>query len=142
MKTGPTFLSELMEGVRRRGDLWSSAQDIGAEPAAVTSAWLQSNDPFAMLLLLAAIHPHHNEPVCDALVSSMCFFAPMRQEQEKQARSRPGMNYNGPDRFRFLHLAQRIRNALSGMTPAARVEIEPRLTAAIRAVVSNPFVLP
>lgn len=128
-----------MERVRLRGGPWSSVQDIGAPADAVTTAWMESGDPFAMLLLLAALHPGHDEPVCDALVASMSFFAPMREEQRQQARSRPGMNYNGPDRFRFLHLAQRIRSALSAMDPTERIEIEVKLGTAIRTVVGNPY---
>lgn len=128
-----------MERVRLRGRRWSAVQDLDAAPDAVANAWIESKDPFAMLLLLAALHPHHNEPVCEALVASMSFFAPMRDEQEKQARSRPGMNTNGPDRFRFLHLAQRIRDALSAMAPTERIEVEVKLSTAIRTVVGNPY---
>ncbi len=135
------FLSELMEAVVRRGDSWSSEQDISAGRAAVTSAWAESEDPFSMLLLLAAIHPYHNEPLCDALVASMSFFPPMQLEREKQAQSRPGMNYNGPDRFRFLHVAQRLRASLREMKAPDRSEVEPKLSAAIRTVVNAPFAL-
>ena len=133
-------LSELIEAVRLRGASWAAPQEIGAAPGEVMAGWATSRDPFAMLLLLAALHPEHNEPVCDALVASMSFFAPMKREQEKQARSRPGMNYNGPDRFRFLHLAQRLRNGLSANEPE-RAEMEPKLSAAIRTVVGDPYVV-
>lgn len=134
-------LSRLMEDLRQRGGPWSCAQDPGADRESLTAAWLASEDPFAMLLLLAAVHPQRNEPVCDALVASMSFFAPMRQEGEKLARCRPGMSYNGPDRFRFLHLAQRIRGALSEMKRVERSAVEPQLSAAIRTVVRDPHAL-
>lgn len=141
MSATRTTLSQLMEDVRQRGGPWSCAQDPGADRGIVTDAWLASEDPFAMLLLLAALHPQRNEPVCDALVESMSFFPPMRREGEKQALSRPGMNYNGPDRFRFLHLAQRIRHAASELKAAERSTVEPQLSAAIRAVVRDPYAL-
>lgn len=141
MPSGPTSLSELIERVRLREGSWSSVQDLDAEPAAVVSAWMDSDDPFAMLLLFAAIHPHHDEPVCDALVASMSFFEPMRRVQRTQAHARGGMNYNGPDPFRFLYLAQRMRGALSALSPAERLALESRLAASIRAVVPNPHAL-
>lgn len=131
-----------MEALRCRGGWWASPQDPGADRATVTAAWVASEDPFAMLLLLAALHPQKNEPVCDALVASMSFFAPMRDEAAKQARCRPGMNYNGPDRFRFRHLAMRIRQSLSELDAAERRSIEPKLSAAIRTVVRDPYALP
>ncbi len=141
MSATQSTLSALMEDVRRRGGPWSVPQDLGVDPLDVTAAWLASADPFAMLLLLAAIHPHHNEPVCEALVASMSFFRPMKREGEKQASSRGGMNYNGPDRFRFTHLAQRIRNGVSELSAADRSRVEPQLSAAIRAMVPDPHSL-
>lgn len=131
----------MMEALRQRGGPWSSAQDLGADRASVTAAWRASEDPFAMLLLLAAIHPHPNEPVCLALVAAMSFFSPMRREGETQAQSLAGMNYNGPDRARFLHLAQRIRGALSETPAAERSTVAQALSAAIRAVVGDPYAL-
>ena len=133
--------SEWMEAVRRRGDSWSREQDIGADRASVTAAWGMSNDPFAMLLLLAAIHPHHDEPVCAALVTSMAFFPPMHEEAEKQAVSHAGMNTSGPDRVRLLHLAQRIRGGLERLNAAERAPVEARLSDAMRVVVRSPHEL-
>jgi hypothetical protein len=139
--TPPPSLRDLMEGLRQRGGDWSTAQEPGADRATVTRAWLASDDAFAMLLLLAALHPDRNVPVCDALVANMSFFSPMREEGERQARCRPGMNYNGPSRFQFLHLAQRLRNALFEMDEPDRAAVEPRLSAALRVVVVDPYVV-
>ena len=136
---GPAFLSELMDRVRARATLWSSPQDLDAAPADVKSGWAASRDPFAMLLLLAALHPEHDERACEAVVMKMSFFEPMRLEHERQARSRLGMLYNGPDRFRFLHVAQRVRNALARVDAKERADLEPKLCAAIRTVVSDPY---
>ena len=134
-------LSELMERVRARGEPWSEPHDLRAERADVVAAWDASEDPFAMLLLLAALHPGRHERACEALVARMASFPPMRREAERQEKARPGMTYNGPDRFRFLHVAQRVRFGLSELSPEERRSTEARLADAIRVVVADPFSL-
>ena len=133
-------LSVLMDDLRRRGSgSWSSVQRPDAPPAVLAAAWASSDDPVAMLLLLAALHPHRDLAVCGALVTAMSFFPPMREEAEKQARSRAGMHYDGPARFRFLHLAQRMRTTLADLTGAERSAVAAPLCDAMRKVVDDPY---
>ncbi|MFP2963987.1 hypothetical protein ACLEPN_41330 [Myxococcus sp. 1LA] len=51
-------LRDLMEAVSGRHRNWASPQDLGFDRVMVAAAWLASDDPLAMLLLLAAVHPH------------------------------------------------------------------------------------
>jgi hypothetical protein len=136
---GPPSLSTIMERVRQQGRPWSSPQELGVDRTAVMAAWMASDDPFAMLLLLGAIYPDRHEPACEALVASMSFFSPMQREGEKQTLSRG--TYNGPNRFRFVHVAQRVRQGLAEVPEPERSRVALALSDAIRSVVSDPHAL-
>lgn len=131
----------MMEAVRARGGAWSSPQDVGATPEGVRAAWAASEDPFAMLLLLAALAPAHDEARCEALVAGMAWHPALARERERQGMARPGMTYNGPDRFRFLHLAQQVRGALRGEEEPARAATARAWCRTIRAVLPDPYVV-
>lgn len=140
-------LTEIVEQWRLAadGNLLNRAFLEDASDAArkrMTAAWAVSDDPFAMLLFLAVIHPPRNVPVCDALVRGMSFYPPMRRVAALQAKARPGMNYNGTSRFTFIYLAQRARQSLQETPPEERVAVAASLASAIREVVPDPYALP
>lgn len=108
------------------------------DSAFLSAAWVVSDDPFAMMLLLAALYPKRIEPRCEAMVAALSFWPPMTRLAEMQAVSRPGMNYNGPDNFMFVRLAQRVRGGLRELSQQERMLLSNRLAQAMRVVVSNP----
>tara|TARA_R110002096_G_scaffold408075_3_gene607058 strand:- start:36916 stop:37326 length:411 start_codon:yes stop_codon:yes gene_type:complete len=133
----------MMDKVRQRGGGWSARQEVDADPATVAEAWSKSEDPFSMLLLLAVFHPGVHEMVCNSLVARMSPLSPiMRREQEIQSRARRGMDYNGPCRFRFLHVAQRIRGAIDHVSEDKKSALALALSTTIREVVGAPYTLP
>jgi len=140
MSYAPGGLTELMDTLRRAGGSWDVPQVLELDAAALAAAWCASDDPVAMLFLLAALHPGHQVKACDALVACLSSWPPMAHLAEQQARARPGMNYNGPDLFRLLALAQRARGgrAREPLTP----EQARRLSDAIREVAPDPRSIP
>ncbi|NOJ92823.1 hypothetical protein HMI51_07740 [Corallococcus coralloides] len=134
-------LTDLMAEVSGRARDWASPQDLGVDPMTVVAAWLASDDPVAMLFLLAAVHPRREVEKCIELATEMSFFEPMRDEAHTMSRRLPGMNFNGRSPFYFIHLYQRLRAALQWMEDTQRSQLEPELAAAIRVVVPDPFTL-
>ncbi|MBN8232676.1 hypothetical protein JYK02_34680 [Corallococcus macrosporus] len=134
-------LTDLMAEVHRRAHEWASPQDLGVERPTVTAAWLTSDDPVAMLLLLAAVHPRREEAMCIELATRMSFFEPMRYEAHLMSRRRSGMNFNGRSPFYFIALYQRMRSALQPFDDTERSQLGPKLAEAIRGVVPDPFTL-
>ncbi|GMU06374.1 hypothetical protein [Corallococcus caeni] len=139
--TTPRTLTDLMEQMPGRNRDWSLPQDLGVDRVTVTAAWLASDDPPAMLLLLAALHPKREVEKCIELATGMSFFEPMRVEAHSMSRRLPGMNVNGRSPFYFIHLFQRLRVALQMTWDTERSRLEPELAAAIRVVVPDPFTL-
>ncbi|RKG89481.1 hypothetical protein D7W82_07220 [Corallococcus sp. CA049B] len=134
-------LTDLMAEVSGRARDWASPQDLGVDPMTVVAAWLASDDPVAMLFLLAAVHPRREVEMCIKLATEMSFFEPMRDEAHTMSRRLPGMNVNGRSPFYFIHLYQRLRAASQWMEDTQRSQLEPELAAAIRVVVPDPFTL-
>lgn len=134
-------LTDLMAQVSGRNRDWSLSQDLGVDRVTVTAAWLASDDPVAMLFLLAALHPKREVEKCIELATGMSFFEPMRAEAHSMSRRLPGMNFNGRSPFYFIHLYQMLRAALRVSDDAERSQLEPQLAAAIRVVVPDPFTL-
>ncbi|RKH55633.1 hypothetical protein [Corallococcus aberystwythensis] len=139
--TPPRTLTDMMAEVHSRARDWSLRQDLGFEPAAVGAAWMASDDPVAMLLLLAALHPKRDVEKCFELATAMSFFEPMRAHAHTMNGCRPGMNFNGTSLFYFIRLYTRLRSALQVFEGAERSELDSKLAAAIRAVVPDPFTL-
>ncbi len=134
-------LTDLMDQVSGRNPDWSLPQDLDADPATVAAAWLAGDDPLAMLLLLAALHPRREEEKCLELATELSFFEPMRVEARRMSRLRGGMHVDGRCPFYFSQLHQRLRAALRAIEGAERSRIEPELATAIRVVVHDPFTL-
>ncbi|WP_224371711.1 hypothetical protein [Hyalangium versicolor] len=135
-------LTDLMAEVSgRRIPGWGSPQDLGFDRATVTAAWLASDDPLAMLLLLAALYPRREEEKCVELVTEMSFFRPMWLEADSMSRRRSGMNFNGTTPFRFIRLYHLLQRDLQVIEDSERSRLEPKLGAAIRVVVPDPFTL-
>ncbi|NPD22095.1 hypothetical protein [Corallococcus exiguus] len=135
-------LTDLMNEVSGRSARdWSVPQDLGCDRMTVTAAWLASDDPVAMLFLLAAVHPRREVEKCIELATEMSFFEPMRDEAHTMSRRLPGMNFNGRSPFYFIHLYQMLHSALRWMEDTERSRLEPELAAAIRVVVPDPFTL-
>lgn len=135
-------LTDLMDEVSRRNRDWSLPQDLGFDRATVAAAWRASEDPLAMLLLLAALHPRRDEEKCLELATEMSFFEPMRVQAHTMSRlSGGGVNFNGPCPFYFIRLYMRLRTALPWIEDTERSRLEPELAVAIRAVVHDPFTL-
>ncbi|RKG71922.1 hypothetical protein D7W79_30070 [Corallococcus exercitus] len=132
-------LTDLMAEVSPRARDWSLPQDLGVDRVTVAAAWLASDDPPAMLLLLAALHPKRAEERCFELATQMSFFEPMRIEAHVMSRWRGGMLTNGRSPFYFLSLYQRLRNALQAFEDPERSQLGSKLAAAIRVVVPDPF---
>jgi hypothetical protein len=130
-----------MDEVSGRKRDWLSPQDLGFDRATVAAAWLASDDPPAMLFLLAVLHPRRHEETCVALATEMSFFEPMRVDAHSMSRRRRGMNFNGTSPFRFIRLYQLLRGALLVSEDTQRSQLEPELAAAIRVVVPDPFTL-
>ena len=135
-------LTDLMDEVSVRNRDWSSQQDLGIDRATVAAAWQESDDPRAMLLLLAALHPRRDKEKCLELATQMSFFEPMRVAAHTMSRLRDGgMVFNGQSPFYFIQLFRRLRTALQWVEDTERSRLEPRLAAAIRVVVHDPFTL-
>ncbi|MCP3138364.1 hypothetical protein [Pyxidicoccus xibeiensis] len=134
-------LTDLMDEVAGRNRDWSSPQDLGSDRATVSGAWLASDDPLAMLLLLAALHPRRAEEKCLELATALSFFEPMRVTAHTMSRNRGGMYVNGSLPFYFVRLYQRLRVAFRTVEDTRRSRLEPELAAAIRVVVHDPFTL-
>ncbi|NOK14347.1 hypothetical protein [Corallococcus exercitus] len=134
-------LTDLMAEVSGRAREWSSPQDLGCDRVPVTAAWLASDDPRAMMLLLAAVHPRRHEEKCIELATEMSFFETMRYEAHMMSRRRSGMNFNGRSPFYFIHLYQLLRSAWQVTEDTERSRLGPELAAAIRVVVPDPFTL-
>ena len=94
-----------------------------------------------MLLLVAVMHPHQNEPVCGALVARMSFSAAMARIAVMQRRIRDGTVYNGPSPFVLAYLAQGARRALREAAPSEQGSLSRDLSAAIREVLPDPYAL-
>ncbi|RKG68535.1 hypothetical protein D7V80_12355 [Corallococcus sp. CA054B] len=139
--TAQRTLTDLMAEVAGRARDWSLPQDLGSDRMTVTAAWLASDDPLAMLFLLAAVHPRREVEMCIKLATEMSFFEPMRNEAHSMSRRLPGMNFNGRSPFYFIALYQRLHSALRWMEGTQRSRLEPELAAAIRVVVPDPFTL-
>ncbi|WP_224249067.1 hypothetical protein [Hyalangium gracile] len=134
-------LTDLMDEVHGRAREWASPQELGVDRDTVRAAWLASDDPLAMLLLLAALHPRRHEEKCIELATGMSFFRPMLLEADSMSRRRSGMNFNGASPFRFIKLWQLLRAAWRVIDDTERSRLEPQLAAAIRVVVPDPFTL-
>lgn len=134
-------LTDLMDEVSGRNRDGSSPQDLGFDRATVAAAWRASDDPLAMLLLLAALHPRREEEKCLELATELSFFEPMRVEARTMSRRRGGMHVDGRCPFYFSQLYQRLRAALRAIEDTERSRLEPELAAAIRVVVPDPFTL-
>ncbi|WP_375758709.1 hypothetical protein [Corallococcus exercitus] len=139
--TTPRTLTDLMDEVSGRARDWSLPQDLGFDRMTGAAAWLASDDPLAMLFLLAAVHPRREEAMCIELATKMSFFEPMRDEADTMSRRRSGMNFNGRSPFYFIHLYQRLRAAWQVTEDTQRSRLGPELAAAIRVVVPDPFTL-
>ncbi|MHA7629929.1 hypothetical protein [Corallococcus sp. M7] len=139
--TKPRTLTDLMAEVSGRAHEWSTPQDLGCDRVTVTDAWLASDDPVAMLFLLAAVHPRREVELCIKLATEMSFFEPMRDEAHTMSRRLPGMNFNGRSPFYFIALYQRLSAALRVTEDTKRSRLEPELAAAIRVVIPDPFTL-
>ncbi len=132
-------LTALLQRWREAADGDLGRRNALDDPRAIRPAWSESVDPFAMLLLLAILHPGAHESPTDALVAAMSFFPPMERVAGKQARARPGMNYNGPSMFHFSWLGLRVRQALAETD--ADAETRRRLSDAIRGVFPDPYAI-
>ncbi|RKH64857.1 hypothetical protein D7X55_11285 [Corallococcus sp. AB049A] len=139
--TTRSTLTDLMHEVSSRNGDWASPRDLGVDRVTVVAAWLSSDDPAAMLLLLAALHPKRQVETCVALATRMSFFEPMRVEAHSMSRRLPGMNFNGRSPFYFIHLYQLLRSALQVTEDTERPRLKSELAAAIRAVIPEPFTL-
>ncbi|MGE6761653.1 hypothetical protein ACQKGO_26820 [Corallococcus interemptor] len=139
--TTRSTLTGLMHEVSSRNGDWASPRDLGVARVTVTAAWLASDDPAAMLLLLAALHPKRQVETCIALATGMSFFEPMRVEAHSMSGRLPGMNFNGRSPFYFIHLYQLLRGALRTLDDTERSRLGFELAAAIRVVVPDPFTL-
>ncbi|WP_043321305.1 hypothetical protein [Corallococcus coralloides] len=134
-------LTDLMNEVAGRAHEWSSPQDLGCDRMTVMAAWLASDDPVAMLFLLAAVHPRREVEKCVELATAMSFFEPMRYQAHLMSRRLPGMNFNGRSLFYFISLYQRLRAALQAFEDTERSRLGLELATAIRVVVPDPFTL-
>jgi hypothetical protein len=135
-------LTDLMAEVSGRGRDGSLPQDLGLDRATVAAAWLASDDPLAMLLLLGKLHPQREEEKCFELATELSFFEPMRVQAHRMSGLRGGgHNYNGPSLFRFMRLFGLLSTTLRWMEATERSRLEPELVAAIRVVVHDPFTL-
>jgi hypothetical protein len=105
-------LTDLMDEVSGRNRDGSSPQDLGFDRVTVAAAWLASDNPLAMLLLLAALHSRREEEKCLALATELSFFEPMRVEARTMSRRRGGMHVDGRCPFYFIQLYQGLRAAL------------------------------
>jgi hypothetical protein len=139
-----TKLTELMAVVRARGAPWTEPQVIEADHDTLRAAWRVSNDPHAMVLLLAALYPARDQlrTRCTTLVETLSFYPPVARLAERQAGSQPGMNYNGPARSTFLALASHVAVPLAELPAADRAEFSRRLCVALREEIDDPFDLP
>ncbi|MBN9686410.1 MULTISPECIES: hypothetical protein [unclassified Corallococcus] len=135
----PRTLTDLMAEVAGRAHEWSTPQDLGCDRVTVAAAWLASDDPVAMLFLLAAVHPRREVEMCIKLATEMSFFEPMRDEAHTMSRRLPGMNFNGRSPFYFMALYQRLSAALQWIEDTERAQLEHKLATAIRVVVPDPF---
>ncbi len=99
------------------------------------AAWVVSNDPFSMLVLLQAIHGGRDVVTCEALAESMAFAPPLAQVRELQAKRQPGMHSDGGSPHTFIYLAQRVRRYLQDTPSVDQPLLAVRLADAIRSVV-------
>ncbi len=124
--------STLTELVATEDGSFPRVRELVATREQLEDAWATSDDPFAMLLLLAWFHPERDAvELVSAVTRAMAFHPPMAEELERQAASLPGMNYNGPARHAVRFLAQRVRHAPEAVRPA--------LADAVRSVVASPY---
>jgi hypothetical protein len=148
-------LGRLVDDLYRSDDR-STHKPTPDQIAAVRQAWTDSTDAPAMLLLLARLYPERREPEVAALARRLARVAPSHSRIPETARlivRDLGLSgaRSGPDRYRFLHLASRVRSELaemrSGETVGATYDVTvPDLNAtyatAIRELVADPYVLP
>ena len=140
MSTSPRALTELIEAWRdtNPGSFtdWDSFVAMPFyDPARIRAAWLASDDPTAMLLLLALVHPSRNEEVCCQLTSAMASepsFAKLAREQEEW---QTGKRFNGQSPFYFLQLARRTVHYIRGES----ADKQRRLAEVLRGVVPDPY---
>ena len=141
MSAGRT-LTDLMAEVSSRARDWASVQELGFERETVVAAWLASDDPVAMLLLLAALHPKREVQKCLELATALSFFEPMRVLAHTIRRWSSGaVATNGQSPFYFMRLHQRLRSAFPWVEDTRLARLQPELAAAIRAVFPDPYTL-
>ncbi len=111
---------------------------LAVEQPAWREAWASSSDPVWLLRLLAHLYPEKNETGVDAMVKALSFLPTAPALVDRLARSRPGMNMNGPDPFRYRFLANWLQQALA--TEDAALVL--RAARSVRSVVADPFDAP
>ncbi len=135
-------LTELMAEVSSRARDWGEVQALGVERGAVVAAWLESDDPVAMLHLLVALHPQREKEKCLELATALSFFEPMRELAHVIRRWSSGaVPTNGQSPFYFMRLFQRLSSSFRWMEETTRSELEPKLVAAIRSAFPDPYTL-
>ncbi|MCP3065606.1 hypothetical protein LXT21_43255 [Myxococcus sp. K38C18041901] len=139
--TTPRTLTDLMAEVSSRARDWGEAQELGVERGAVVAAWLESDDPVAMLHLLVALYPKREKEKCLELATALSFFEPMRDLAHTIRRWSSGIPTNGQSPFYFMRSFQRLNNAFRWMEDTTRSDLEPKLVAAIRAAFPDPYTL-
>ncbi|WP_223752061.1 hypothetical protein ACJ2CR_17285 [Myxococcus faecalis] len=135
-------LTDLMAEVSSRARDWGSVQELGVAPETVVAAWLESDDPVAMLHLLVALHPQREKEKCLELATALSFFEPMRELAHVIRRWSSGaVPTNGQSPFYFMRLFQRLNSSFRWMEETTRSDLEPKLVAAIRAAFPDPYTL-
>ncbi|MCK8500110.1 hypothetical protein [Myxococcus fulvus] len=135
-------LTELMAEVSSRARDWGEVQALGVERGAVVAAWLESDDPVAMLHLLVALHPQREKEKCLELATALSFFEPMRELAHVIRRWSSGaVPTNGQSPFYFMRLFQRLSSSFRWMEETTRSELEPKLVAANRSAFPDPYTL-
>ncbi|AKF85196.1 hypothetical protein SAMN05443572_113125 [Myxococcus fulvus] len=131
-----------MAEVSSRARDWASVQELGVERETVVAAWRASDDPVAMLFLLAALHPGREKEKCLELATALSFFEPMRVLARTIERWSSGaFPTNGQSPFYFMRLYQRLRSAFPWVEDTRLAQLQPELAAAIRAVFPDPYTL-
>ncbi|NTX01953.1 hypothetical protein [Myxococcus sp. CA040A] len=130
-----------MAEVSGRARDWASAQELGFERGTVAAAWPESDDPLAMLLLLAALHPRREEERCLEVATALSFFEPMRVQAHTMRRWRSSIPTNGQSPFYVMRLYQLLRAAFPWVKDTKRSRLDPELAPGIRAVIEDPYTL-